>query len=339
MTSDEFPKNENRAVPLNAGPTGGLNETVNSLEQARKCDGYAAILRGDYGGQVYLTCPVSRICCDDATLLRLLRDIDDLQWEDADGISVWFLYAPPGAPVVGGMQGGAVVEGLWIHSDLEDLGVSGAIENVINGKADRLIVPSEEALTEAAEAGDICAAFHLAERAELDFASTLRYYRQAAEGGMLSAQQKMYLHYGKEPEERIKWVKFVAERSAFDNRVHYAQFCLAEAYRLGEGVDKDCAAAAYWYERVADSGYSPAAGLELGRLYLHGDGIPTDQARAVMWLFLAKNGELGFWRSPLSPENQMKLEQLVSEVEESVPADVIHRAQEILLAKVKEGWR
>lgn len=339
MASDEFPKNENHTVSPDAGPTGSRNETVISLEQARKCDGYAVLLRGDYGGQVYLTCPVSRVCCDDATLLRLLQDIDALQWEDADGTSVWFRYAPPGTPVVGGMQGGAVVEGLWIHSDLKDLGVSGAIENVVNGKADRLVVPSEEALIEAAQAGDICAAFHLAERAELDPASRLRYYRQAAEGGMLAAQQKMCLHPWKEPAERVKWLKLIALRSEFDNRVHSAQFFLAEAYRLGEGTEKDCAAAAYWYERVAGSGYSPAAGLELGRLHLHGDGIATDQALAAMWLFLAKNTELGFWRSPLSPENQTKLEQLISEVLESVPADVIHRGKEMLSAKVKIGWR
>jgi TPR repeat protein len=61
---------------------------------------------------------------------------------------------------------------------------------------------------------------------------------------------------------------------------------LAEAYMRGQGVQRDPALAAHWYEMAARGG-DPAAEHQIGYLYSAGLGVPRDLARAVHWYQLA----------------------------------------------------
>jgi len=38
------------------------------------------IFEGDYGGQIYATCPASLVRCSEETLQGLLRDLDTVGW-------------------------------------------------------------------------------------------------------------------------------------------------------------------------------------------------------------------------------------------------------------------
>src|SRR4051812_9775844 len=86
---------------------------IANLAEACKTPNSAVIMDADYGGQVLLTCPVSRIACDETTLHLLHRDLADLSGFEDEGL--YYEYAPPGTPVPGGMGGGVVVNEPWIH--------------------------------------------------------------------------------------------------------------------------------------------------------------------------------------------------------------------------------
>lgn len=65
-----------------------------------------------------------------------------------------------------------------------------------------------------------------------------------------------------------------------------AQADLANRYHVGEGVTQDISKAAFWYEKLANSGVAEAQ-LTLGLIYIKGDGIKQNNALALHWLNLA----------------------------------------------------
>jgi len=65
-----------------------------------------------------------------------------------------------------------------------------------------------------------------------------------------------------------------------------AQADLANRYHVGDGITQDISKAAFWYEKLANSGVAEAQ-LTLGLIYIKGDGIEQDNARALHWLNMA----------------------------------------------------
>ncbi len=65
-----------------------------------------------------------------------------------------------------------------------------------------------------------------------------------------------------------------------------AAYHLGNAYRLGLGTPKDIASALTWYEHAADGG-SAIAAYTLGTIYRLGDGVRRDYSEALVWLKLA----------------------------------------------------
>ena len=61
-----------------------------------------------------------------------------------------------------------------------------------------------------------------------------------------------------------------------------AQTNVGEIFEKGLGVPPDHQAAATWYRRAADRGYSRAA-INLGQLYEQGLGVPKDTGQALGW--------------------------------------------------------
>ena len=117
-----------------------------TLEQARAHPNAALIMEADSGGQILLTCPVSRVHASEEVLHQLACDLETITWGEG-GLSkdnllcdAQILYEPmpPGSRVSGGMGGGVVLEGPWIHEDLHDRGLSAQIEEVLFGKRNRL---------------------------------------------------------------------------------------------------------------------------------------------------------------------------------------------------------
>ncbi|MEM7227077.1 MAG: hypothetical protein AAF495_29185 [Pseudomonadota bacterium] len=70
------------------------------------------IFEGDHGGTIYLTVPVSQVGCGEATLRRLLLDIDALYWANDEGTGLFPEPRPANSGVIGGMGGGLVLDKL-----------------------------------------------------------------------------------------------------------------------------------------------------------------------------------------------------------------------------------
>lgn len=113
---------------------------INGFELAKTIENACVIFEGDWGGQIYLTCPMKYIHCTESVLLALLESIDRIEWgcNKGDGRGVFFEIIPAGQGVAGGMGGGAVIDGLWLHQRLSDAGMAEKIASVIAGESDTI---------------------------------------------------------------------------------------------------------------------------------------------------------------------------------------------------------
>ena len=91
-----------------------------------------------------------------------------------------------------------------------------------------------------------------------------------------NAQAEAAYDRGELAEAMVIWLAVAEEGDAA------AQYNVATLLRKGEGVPRDAAAAASWYEQAAQQGHHHAQ-VNLGRLYLEGDGVKRDLGRAFHW--------------------------------------------------------
>ena len=139
-----IPPNDNNILPdhesavrrLVADAHGRPYYPLHSLEEARLYPDGAAIFEGDWGGQIYATIPTDLIRCNVAAIERLLRDLDALGWCDLAGARIYYERRPVGAGVAGGMGGGRIIQGVWIHERIVHLGVGQAIQDLLEGRRD-----------------------------------------------------------------------------------------------------------------------------------------------------------------------------------------------------------
>ena len=66
------------------------------------------------------------------------EDIDACAWDDLSGARVFYERMPPGTTVSGGMGGGKITDGLWVHGQLADMGLTARIAAVFDGSRPRL---------------------------------------------------------------------------------------------------------------------------------------------------------------------------------------------------------
>lgn len=116
-----IPDHERAASRIMADAHGEDFRPLRSLEEARQVPDGRMILEGDYGGQVFLTCPASMVSCSPGVLQRLLLDIDARCWPgcEGEGAGIYFERKPTGAGVWGGMGGGLISDSLWLHQEVE----------------------------------------------------------------------------------------------------------------------------------------------------------------------------------------------------------------------------
>jgi hypothetical protein len=65
-------------------------------------------------------------------------EIDVMCWADASMSHLCFEALPAGSGVAGGVGGGGVTQGVWLHDAIEELGIRDEIEAVLSGACDRL---------------------------------------------------------------------------------------------------------------------------------------------------------------------------------------------------------
>ncbi|MFA7337451.1 MAG: hypothetical protein WC028_11750 [Candidatus Obscuribacterales bacterium] len=70
LMTDEIFQPDESLLRFSASAGDPLYEAVQSLEEAQRQQGFSLIMEGDYGGQIYLTCPVGLLACDHKTLVQ-----------------------------------------------------------------------------------------------------------------------------------------------------------------------------------------------------------------------------------------------------------------------------
>ena len=97
------------------------------------------VLQGDWGGQIYLTAPVTHVKCSEAELSSLLVALDHHAWpcNDGDGAEMFYERFAPGAGVAGGMGGGTTTYSVWLHPELEEAGFRRLVSTVLSGESTR----------------------------------------------------------------------------------------------------------------------------------------------------------------------------------------------------------
>ena len=142
---ESLPDHESGVRGMVSQARGTPYQAYGSIEEARGDPDGAVVMEGDYGGSIYLTCPLRHVRCDAATLERVLTLLDKLAWGDPDGARVYYEHRPVGSAVAGGTGGGIVADGLWLHPDLdrprvvdEDVSLAKALGDVLAGLRETL---------------------------------------------------------------------------------------------------------------------------------------------------------------------------------------------------------
>lgn len=92
-------------------------KSYSDLETAKSDPNTYVVMEGDWGGQIYLTCPVKYVICEEDTLLKILNKLDRMCWKcnGGDGAAIRYETFSQREIVAGGMGGGIAADGLWIH--------------------------------------------------------------------------------------------------------------------------------------------------------------------------------------------------------------------------------
>lgn len=156
---DVIPEHESPVRRIMTDARGGTYLPLKSLAEAQLCPDGVAIFEGDYGGIIYLTCPVRLIRCSSDTLNRLLVDLDALDFAYPPSAKVYYEQAKPETGIWGGTGGGMVVDGLWIHPRFQVLKLDADIRAIFRGERTTLPYSTEQLLKRAKEGEPAVAAW------------------------------------------------------------------------------------------------------------------------------------------------------------------------------------
>ena len=131
-----LPEQESGLRRMIADAQGRQYRTFRSLLEAKSSPDSIVVFEGDYGGQIYVVAKVAVISCSEQVLVSLLSELDSLKWKDPQGMGLYFEEAEIGQPIPGGMGGGRVTEGVWVHPRLQQY--SSKVEDVLTGKRSSL---------------------------------------------------------------------------------------------------------------------------------------------------------------------------------------------------------
>lgn len=132
-------ENEQTQSPLRkmmSDAKGGEYVSIKNLEEAKKVKNSYLVMEGDDGGQIYITCPVELVKCEEKQLRELLESLDDLVWQDLSMTGLYYEIHEPDSIVSGGSGGGKAGDDLWIHSEFDN--IKNKIKEVINGKRKKI---------------------------------------------------------------------------------------------------------------------------------------------------------------------------------------------------------
>lgn len=135
---DVIPPHHSPLRHMMAETKGQAYEPLRNLQEAQAADDAVVIMEGDWGGQIYLVCPVRLVHCSEEALQKLLAELDKAAWEcnDGEGTGLYYEHRRLGEGIAGGMGGGLATSDLWIHTELAALGLEERIRQVVGGVLD-----------------------------------------------------------------------------------------------------------------------------------------------------------------------------------------------------------
>lgn len=165
--SDDIPPHAHSTRSWQAKLDNSRYETFRSLDEARACPDAVAFLEYSFYENLAV-CPVRCVETDEATLQRLFRDLVDVVHGSprlrgsgsSEGARIYYETPLPDFDyqTFGGVE---VADDLRVHHDLQRLGLSESIEDVIRGRSSQLDpgalarVVGQRACFEAVERGDV----------------------------------------------------------------------------------------------------------------------------------------------------------------------------------------
>ena len=131
--SRDMPEHHSPIRHIVAAAQGTEYKPLQSLKEARTVGDAYLVMEGDWGGQIYLVCPVNLVNCDEKELDQLLSELDEIAWEcnGGEGAGIYYERRKPGEGIAGGMGGGVATEDLWIHPEFVSKGLENRIRNVV----------------------------------------------------------------------------------------------------------------------------------------------------------------------------------------------------------------
>lgn len=131
----DIPEHHSPIRHIVAAAEGTEYKPLQGLEEARTVGDAYLVMEGDWGGQIYLVCPVNLVKCDEKALDQLLSELDEIAWEcnGGEGAGIYYERRKLGEGITGGMGGGVAAEDLWIHPEFVSKGLEKRIRNVIMG--------------------------------------------------------------------------------------------------------------------------------------------------------------------------------------------------------------
>ena len=132
-----------------------------------------------------------------------------------------------------------------------------------------------------------------------DSAEAVKWYRQAAEQGNVSAQSSLGYMYrtgdgvAKDSAEAVKWYRKAAEQGDAS-----AQSSLGEMYGYGDGVTRDSTEAAKWYRKAAERGDARFQWF-VGTLFAQGSRVTKDTTEAAAWYRRAAESGFAYAQSSI----------------------------------------
>ncbi len=114
-----------------------VTQSASRLRYAQRGN-FLCIAEGDDGGQTYFTIPSQQVMCSAEELAGLVFDVDYMNWEEPQGVRLWFHRVDIGEHFGGGMGGARATGAFWIHETMAGSILANRIESVLRG--DRLRV-------------------------------------------------------------------------------------------------------------------------------------------------------------------------------------------------------
>ena len=126
MPSKVIPGHHSPVNHIMAETSGEKYQPLQTLEEARVVSDGVVILEGDWGGSIFATCPVKYIKATHQEIETLCQSLEASFFptnikHHGGGWGVFYQRKSPGDGVWGGMGGGLVIDGLWIHAKLGEI--------------------------------------------------------------------------------------------------------------------------------------------------------------------------------------------------------------------------